>query len=174
MEVIIDNNGNINKDWIIRTTSDAAGKLQPDEVLTIQLFNNFEDLARPYDDFPEHMTGNKIEAIPDDSGVHLLGNSYLHIVSLPLGIKQHLGLHARMMYSTGTQDVLVTKRNTSPNGRVSWHTIWAVNLVPVAGGIQQVQLATLPRGFEGILQVIGSKSDRAHMHAKSLTNFLEE
>eukprot|EP00957_Ditylum_brightwellii_P048168 3656070-Ditylum_brightwellii.AAC.1 len=44
-------------------------------------------LARPYEDFPDHMKGDKIKTIlKEGSAAHLLANNSLHIISLPLVI----------------------------------------------------------------------------------------
>eukprot|EP00957_Ditylum_brightwellii_P048080 3650459-Ditylum_brightwellii.AAC.1 len=69
------------------TTLVTVGKLQPVKVLASQLFYNFKELARPYEDFPDNMNGQEIDAIPDsDSSVLHQGDDNLHVVSLPSAI----------------------------------------------------------------------------------------
>eukprot|EP00957_Ditylum_brightwellii_P008543 648001-Ditylum_brightwellii.AAC.1 len=69
------------------TTSDAAGKMQPDKVSTNLVFHNFNKLACPYTDFLKSMKGKQIKKIPTDNAViPLPGDNLLHVVSLPLAI----------------------------------------------------------------------------------------
>eukprot|EP00957_Ditylum_brightwellii_P068101 5169078-Ditylum_brightwellii.AAC.1 len=52
--------------------------------MTGQLFYNFDELTRPFDNFPAHLMSNVIEDIPEmDSIIPPFGNNDLHIVSLP-------------------------------------------------------------------------------------------
>eukprot|EP00957_Ditylum_brightwellii_P194938 14852156-Ditylum_brightwellii.AAC.1 len=87
VEVMIDEDGDIDEEWITGLTSDSAGRLQPVKILASQLFYNFDELARPFDDFPAHLMGDVIEDIPETDSVRpLFGNNSHCIVSLPLVI----------------------------------------------------------------------------------------
>eukprot|EP00957_Ditylum_brightwellii_P111652 8516644-Ditylum_brightwellii.AAC.1 len=84
VEVMINNDGDTNKEWITGTTLDSAGRLQPVKVLTSQLFYNFDELARPYDNFPAHLMDDIIEDIPETDSVNPpFGDDSLCIISLP-------------------------------------------------------------------------------------------
>ena len=87
LEVDINNEGNLCNEWITGTTSDAAGKMQPVKVSANLVFHNFNELARPYTDFPETMKGKAIKKIPADNAViPPPGEDTVHVVSLPLAI----------------------------------------------------------------------------------------
>eukprot|EP00957_Ditylum_brightwellii_P204390 15339029-Ditylum_brightwellii.AAC.1 len=78
VEVTIYENGNTDKEWITGSISDSAGRLQPVKVLASWLFYNFDELARPFDNFPVHLMGNVIEDIPEiDSIIPSFGNNNL-------------------------------------------------------------------------------------------------
>eukprot|EP00957_Ditylum_brightwellii_P183781 13998776-Ditylum_brightwellii.AAC.1 len=81
---MIDEDGNTNEEWITGLTLDLAGRLQPVKVLASQLFYNFDELMRTFDNFPAHLMGNVIKDIPEiDSVIPPFGNNDLCIVSLP-------------------------------------------------------------------------------------------
>eukprot|EP00957_Ditylum_brightwellii_P148851 11331995-Ditylum_brightwellii.AAC.1 len=63
VEVTINGGGDTNKEWITSTMLDAAVKLHLVKVLANQLSYNFNELARPFDDFPAHLMGDIIESI---------------------------------------------------------------------------------------------------------------
>eukprot|EP00957_Ditylum_brightwellii_P188823 14373048-Ditylum_brightwellii.AAC.1 len=59
--------------------SNAAGKMQPIKVFANLVFHNFNELARPYADFPKSMKGKTIKKIPADNAViPLPGEDLLH------------------------------------------------------------------------------------------------
>eukprot|EP00957_Ditylum_brightwellii_P155277 11820735-Ditylum_brightwellii.AAC.1 len=87
MKVTINEDGDTNEGWITSTTSDSAGRLLLVKVLASQLFFNFDELARPFGDFPDHLMGDVIEDISKMDSVNpSFGGNVLHIVSLPLVI----------------------------------------------------------------------------------------
>eukprot|EP00957_Ditylum_brightwellii_P126802 9665637-Ditylum_brightwellii.AAC.1 len=87
VEVMNTNDSYTNKELIISTILDSAGRLQPVKVSASQLFYNFDELMRPFDDFPAHLMGDAIEDIPETDSVNPpFGGNNLHIVSLPLVI----------------------------------------------------------------------------------------
>eukprot|EP00957_Ditylum_brightwellii_P073419 5579074-Ditylum_brightwellii.AAC.1 len=87
VEVTINNDGNTDKEWITSTTSDAVGRLQPVKVLTSQLFYNFDELTRPYGNFPAHLIGDVINNSPETDSINPpFGDDDLCIVSLPVVI----------------------------------------------------------------------------------------
>eukprot|EP00957_Ditylum_brightwellii_P105574 8048625-Ditylum_brightwellii.AAC.1 len=84
VKVTINNNGDTNTVWIAGTTLDSVGRLQPVKVLASQLFYNFDELVRPYGNFPAHLMGDVIEDIPKMDSINPpFGDSDLCIVSLP-------------------------------------------------------------------------------------------
>eukprot|EP00957_Ditylum_brightwellii_P132380 10094566-Ditylum_brightwellii.AAC.1 len=96
LPLTLNDNDDTNEEWITSTISDASGKLQLVKVLAIQLFNSFEELARPYNDVPKNMIGEEITTTPDDNSAILsLGDDSLHIVSLLLvvPISYKCGMH---------------------------------------------------------------------------------
>eukprot|EP00957_Ditylum_brightwellii_P207728 15354285-Ditylum_brightwellii.AAC.1 len=84
VEVTINEDSDTNKELITSSTSDSAGRLLPAKVLASQLLYNFDELARPFDDFPVHLMGDIIEDTPKTDSVNLpFGNGNFCIVSLP-------------------------------------------------------------------------------------------
>eukprot|EP00957_Ditylum_brightwellii_P020672 1558890-Ditylum_brightwellii.AAC.1 len=84
VKVTTDEHGNTNEEWITGLTSDSAGRLQSVKVMASKLFYNFDELARPFVNFPAHLMGNVIENISEtDSIIPPYGNDSLCIVSLP-------------------------------------------------------------------------------------------
>eukprot|EP00957_Ditylum_brightwellii_P208848 15359208-Ditylum_brightwellii.AAC.1 len=87
VEITINEDGDTDEEWITGSTSDSTGRLLPVKVLASQLFFNFDELARPFDNFPAHFMGDVIEDIPKIDRVNPpFGNHDLCIVSLPLVI----------------------------------------------------------------------------------------
>eukprot|EP00957_Ditylum_brightwellii_P166538 12677067-Ditylum_brightwellii.AAC.1 len=64
IEVDVTKDGNLGNKWIIRTMSDAVGKMQPVKVSAMQIFHNFDKLAHLYINFPKEMKGAEIKKIP--------------------------------------------------------------------------------------------------------------
>eukprot|EP00957_Ditylum_brightwellii_P087767 6683218-Ditylum_brightwellii.AAC.1 len=69
VEVTIDDGSDINKEWITGTTSDVTEKLQPLKVLANQLLCNFDELARPFNDFPAHLMQDVVKSIPETDNI---------------------------------------------------------------------------------------------------------
>eukprot|EP00957_Ditylum_brightwellii_P061262 4649545-Ditylum_brightwellii.AAC.1 len=65
VKVTIGDDDDTNKECITSMTSDSAGRLHPVKALASQLFYNFDELARPYDNVPAHFVGDVIEDIPE-------------------------------------------------------------------------------------------------------------
>eukprot|EP00957_Ditylum_brightwellii_P046370 3519681-Ditylum_brightwellii.AAC.1 len=83
VEVMIDEDSDTDEEWITSSTSDSADRLQSVKVLAIQLFYDFDELARPFDDFPTHLMGGVIEDIPEmDSIIPPFGDNNLCIISI--------------------------------------------------------------------------------------------
>eukprot|EP00957_Ditylum_brightwellii_P124517 9489920-Ditylum_brightwellii.AAC.1 len=87
MEVTINDDDDTNKEWIIDTMSNAAGRLQLVKVLASQLLYNFDKLARHSDDFPTQLISDAIDNILETGSVNPpFGDDNLCNVSLLLMI----------------------------------------------------------------------------------------
>eukprot|EP00957_Ditylum_brightwellii_P174152 13259304-Ditylum_brightwellii.AAC.1 len=100
--------------------------------------------------------------------IALLGKLFSSI--MPNAYQMHLGT----LSIPDSQVALAATNSMSPDGRVVQYRVWGSTLVTASDGTKQVKLGILSQDFEEILHVIGSKSDRAQMFAKSLADFLEE
>eukprot|EP00957_Ditylum_brightwellii_P148519 11308618-Ditylum_brightwellii.AAC.1 len=83
-EVAIKDDGDTNKEWITGTTLDSADKPQLVKVLVSQLIYNFNELTRPFDNFPDHLIGDVIKDIHKTYSINPpFCDNDLHIISLP-------------------------------------------------------------------------------------------
>eukprot|EP00957_Ditylum_brightwellii_P029838 2257108-Ditylum_brightwellii.AAC.1 len=116
LEVDVTEDGDFCNEWIMGTTSNAAGNMQPVKVSANLVFHNFNKLACLYTDFPRSMKGKQIKKIPsNDNVIPLHGDGPLHMVSLPSAI---LVLYAHRLQSDHPNwvdpDAAVSPRASKP------------------------------------------------------------
>eukprot|EP00957_Ditylum_brightwellii_P108575 8281037-Ditylum_brightwellii.AAC.1 len=88
LETMLDDDGDVDEEFVTRTTSDNAGKLNPVKMEAHQVFNNFDEFGNVHtnmvDTIPkgQELDRSKIDScldLPEDG----IDDTTLHIVRLP-------------------------------------------------------------------------------------------